>query len=242
MNKVEILIVGSIAVKSAVENNKREVYRIVFNKDKLKHDRNLKYIDKIAQAKSISIDYLSSGKFKELNVEGSGGIIAYVGLYQYYKGNDYTDCLYLLDGIEDPYNLGHSLRSLYASGISQVILPRNIVDHQESVVLRSSAGALDKMDIIVANELDELLSKLNKADYKIIALDRKDSISLYNYDFNSKIVIVVGGEKRGISSSILKYCDERIFIPYANDFRCALTATSVVSIIAFEMLRKKGGH
>ncbi|MFV0255404.1 MAG: TrmH family RNA methyltransferase [Erysipelotrichaceae bacterium] len=233
----KLTIIGSISVKSALLNHKRDVFEVFFAKEKLINDRNLKYIDKVAKSQEIKINYLSKIELTNRFGVGHGGVCAIVSNYDY-GYEDFSDIVYLLDGVEDPYNFGHSLRSLYASGVTQLIIPRALMIEQEPIILRSSAGALDKIDLIIKDEANELLDYFLENDYQVVALDRKNAISLFDFEFGDKLLIVVGGEKRGISKQVLSKCHSSIYIPYGSDFKNALTSTSAISVLAFEIFRR----
>ena len=75
--------------------------------------------------------------------------------------------------------------------------------------------------------------KCLKKDYRFIALKRGDDASdIFDYDFKKKCLFMLGGEKRGISKSLMELCDDYLFIPYASDFRNSLNAASVASVVA----------
>ena len=72
-----------------------------------------------------------------------------------------------------------------------------------------------------------------KKEYTLIALKRGDDASdIFDYDFNKKCLFMLGGEKRGISKTLMNKCDDYLYIPYASDFRNSLNASSVSAIVA----------
>lgn len=145
----------------------------------------------------------------------------------------------LLDGIEDPYNFGYSLRSLYAAGADGIILPpRNWLTFS-STVARSSAGASELAKIYVADPLDAVeLFRENR--FAVVSAGIRDSVSLYEADLSRPILLVVGGEKRGISRKLLDLCDITVRIDYGREFKGSLPTASAVSVIAFEAARQQG--
>ena len=144
----------------------------------------------------------------------------------------------VLEGIEDPYNFGYALRSLYAAGVDGVILtPRNWMS-AAGVVCRSSAGASEMLPMVLA---DAGLEFFREKGYKIVCADIENSVSVYEADLSRPLLLVVGGEKRGISRSVLDIADTVVRLDYGRDFPAALSAASAASIIAFEVYRQGRG-
>lgn len=144
----------------------------------------------------------------------------------------------LIEGIEDPYNFGYSIRSLYASGVDGIILPpRNWMEYSGTVA-RSSAGTSELADIFVCDPVIAVKT-FKEHGFKIVCASIRDSLSVYDYDFNVPVLLVVGGEKRGISRKILELSDANIRIDYGRDFMGSLPSASAVSVIAFEIARQK---
>lgn len=144
----------------------------------------------------------------------------------------------LIDGIEDPYNFGYSVRSLYAAGVDGIILPdRNWMEFSGTVA-RSSAGTSELADIYVGDTYDAVKLFKNNG-FKIVCAGIRDSVSLYDHDFTKPVLLIIGGEKRGISRKILDLADTTVRIEYGRDFMGSLPSASAVSVIAFEIARQR---
>lgn len=142
-----------------------------------------------------------------------------------------------LEGIEDPYNFGYTLRSLYAAGVNGVILsPRNWMS-AGGVVARSSAGASELLPLYLASP-EELTRIFHDANYCIYAAGIRDSVSIYEAKLNRPLLLIVGGEKRGISRALLDHADQIVRIDYGRDFRGSLSAASAATVMAFEVMRQ----
>jgi 23S rRNA (guanosine2251-2'-O)-methyltransferase len=140
----------------------------------------------------------------------------------------------LLEGIEDPYNFGFTLRSLYAAGVDGVLLsPRNWME-VAGIVARSSAGASEQLAMAIADPREALMA-FRQRSYKIICAGIRDSVSMYDADLKFPVLLVVGGEKRGISASILSLADRIVRIDYGRSFRGSLSAASAATVLAFEI-------
>ncbi len=142
----------------------------------------------------------------------------------------------MLEGIEDPYNFGYAMRSLYACGCDGVILtPRNWMS-AAGVVCRSSAGAAELMPLFLAEP--ESAAKIMKSlGYKVVCAGIRDSVSSFECDMGNPVFLVVGGEKRGISRAMLELADTIVRIDYAGAFSGSLSAASAASMLAYEVMR-----
>ena len=142
-----------------------------------------------------------------------------------------------LEGIEDPYNFGYTLRSLYAAGVHGVILPPRNWMSAAGVVARASAGASELIPMYTA-DADDCANLFHKAGYRILCAGIRDSVSVFDESFPYPILLVVGGEKRGISRNLLKKADAIVRIDYGREFRGSLSAASAATVMAFEIFRQ----
>ena len=141
-----------------------------------------------------------------------------------------------IEGIEDPYNFGYALRSLYAAGADAVILPERNWMSAAGVVCRSSAGASELMKLFTAPE--DLPGLFKRTGYRILCADTENAVSIYDADCKKPLLLVIGGEKRGITKAMLDSADEIIRIDYGRDFPAALSAASAAAVLGFEIMRK----
>ncbi len=173
-----------------------------------------------------------------------GGIIAWCTEREYQAVNEKQlpkkGVLFMIDGIEDPYNYGYALRSLWASGADGMLLSPRSWMSAAGVVCRASAGASELMPMYRCPDDDEIsaLKTVKKAGYRIIGADIADSVSVYDADLRRPMLMIVGGEKRGIRKSLYPYIDQIVRLDYGRDFDMALSAASAASILAFEVLRQ----
>jgi len=224
-----MIIEGAISVKSAIQNHNRDVYNLYINKDKKTKDFN--YIRKIARENNIVINELPDDELgKYLKGRSHGGVGAEVSLR---KQNEFVDGdIFYLDGIEDPYNLGYALRTLYAFGIKNVLLSERDYSTMETQILKSSAGAYDMLKIRIADDPVSLISSFKDTHY-IYALYRGENAEdIFETKFKPQAVFMLGGEKRGISADLLKLCDKQLYISYGSDFRNALNACGALDVVA----------
>lgn len=143
----------------------------------------------------------------------------------------------MLEGIEDPYNFGYALRSLYAAGVDGAIMtPRNWMS-AAGVVCRSSAGASERLYLSEC-DAESSVNIFRQTGYKIICAGIRNSVSSFDADMKKPVFLIVGGERRGISSKILSLADEIVRLDYGRDFPGSLSAASAASILAYEVLRQ----
>lgn len=138
----------------------------------------------------------------------------------------------LLDGIQDPGNLGTILRSAVAFNIDTVILGNGTVDLYNEKVLRAAEGMHFKLNVFNAN-LNDIILKLKNDNYIIIGTKLTNGIELNNYSINNKFALVMGNEGRGVSSEILDLCDEFVYINMNDDCE-SLNVAIATSIILYE--------
>ncbi len=143
----------------------------------------------------------------------------------------------LLEGIEDPYNFGYTVRSLYAAGADGIILPPRNWMGVAGLVARSSAGTSEKIPLFVAEPAD-VIPFFHTRGYRAACAEIRDSTDLYDADLRRPLLLVIGGEKRGISRAVLDACDLRVRIGYGADFRGSLSSAASAAVLAFEVLRQ----
>lgn len=144
----------------------------------------------------------------------------------------------LLDGIEDPYNFGYTVRSLYAAGADGVILPPRHWMGAAGLVARSSAGTSEKMPMWISDPA-EAADIFHRRAYRIACAGIRDSVDLRGADLSLPLLLVIGGEKRGISRAVLDRADLTVRITYGTDFRGSLSSAASAAVLAFEVLRQR---
>ena len=143
----------------------------------------------------------------------------------------------MLEGIEDPYNFGYALRSVYAAGADGVVLsPRNWMS-AAGVVCRSSAGASELLETFIAAG-EAAVEAFSACHYQIVCADKRGSVSVFDANLHKPLLLIVGGEKRGISKGLLQACSQCVQLEYGRNFPAALSTASAASILSFEVLRQ----
>ena len=233
----EYLVEGVKMIKEAVEENAK-IKQIIVCEDCLKEDGCVeqKFLYQIAKYDCI---YVSSKVFTLLtDVVNPQGMIAVIEKESSEEAIKYTeDIILVLDGIQDPGNLGTILRTVDSAGLSQVVLSKTSVDAYNPKVVRSTMGAIFRVKIIEAEDLVETLKNMKKHKFKVVATSLSGTENIYELDYNKK-VIVIGNESKGVSKNILDVSDSKTKIPMLGKTE-SLNAGVATGVILYEYVRRK---
>ena len=232
----EYLIEGIKLIKEAVEE-KAKIKLIVVCEESIEDgDIDQKLLYEIAKYDCI---YVNKKVFSILtDVQNPQGILAVIEKKNNEENINYKeDIIVVLDGIQDPGNLGTLLRTIDSVGLSQVIVSKETADSYNPKVVRSRMGAIFRVNVIESEDLLQTLKNLKKHKYKIMATSLETNNSIYDVDYNKK-VLVIGNEANGVSKEILDYADEKIKIPMLGKTE-SLNASVATSIILYEYVRRK---
>jgi 23S rRNA (guanosine2251-2'-O)-methyltransferase len=233
------------AIINSPEQNDRHIVKVLYDvsKERSKY-KELGFLRHKSRELGFSLEAVSGEEIDGLTIGSShGGIIALTSERTIPSLSDAVDTLksdgfyVMLEGIEDPYNFGYALRSLYAAGADGVILsPRNWMG-AAGVVARASAGASEMLPMYV--DMDSSCADIFKQmGYKVICAGIRNSVSIYEADMKKPVFLIIGGEKRGISASLLEKADSIVRIDYALGFKGSLSAASSAAIIGFEVMHQ----
>lgn len=150
------------------------------------------------------------------------------------------DGFYVLpEGIEDPYNFAYTLRSLYAAGADGAVLPPRNWMSAAGLVAKSSAGTSEKMPLFSCDP-SRAAELFRSWGFRVVCAGIRDSVDLYESDLHLPILLVIGGEKRGISRGVLEQADLTVRIGYSGKtgFRGSLPSAASAAVLAFEIMRQ----
>lgn len=238
------IIFGKNSVLEALVSGDREINKILISKN-LHSDAKLNKIKELAQKNGVVYQFVAKEKFQTYAEYNHQGVIAQISPIRYTELDDFLDkphtnaSLVILDGVEDPHNLGAIIRTCVCAGVAGIIIPsrRNVLVN--SIVEKTSAGAINHIPIIKVNSLVNAVQKLKNQDWWIIATDASAKDNYYNIDYcNMNSAIIMGAEHAGVSKSLLKLSDFVVKIPMMNDFN-SLNVSNALSAIIFETLRQK---
>ena len=241
---MEDVIFGKNAVLEALTSGKREINKILISKN-IHSDIKINKIKELSKEKGIIFQFVAKEKFQQYAEYNHQGVIAQISPIKYLELEEFllqpkeNSSLVILDGVEDPHNLGAIIRTSVCAGVSGIIIPSRRNVQVNSVVEKTSAGAINHIPIIKVNRLFNAVKKIKNSDWWIIATDAsaKDNYFDVNYcDMN--FAIIMGAEHAGVSKSLLKITDIVVKIPMSNNFN-SLNVSNALSPIIFESVRQK---
>ncbi len=237
------ILEGHISILAAMEARSREIYGIQISKDRL--DRPVQDLERRARALGIPVQRVEPGAIQaQVTGQTHGGVIAQVGPRRFVALADLLaevamPLIVMLDGIEDPFNFGAAVRSLYAAGADGLVLrPRNWMS-AASTVARSSGGASELIPTAIAETALDAAEFYSARGLKVAVAARGRSVSLYQADLAAPLFLAIGGEKRGLSRPLVERADLRLEIPYARRWPVSLGTAAATAVIAFEIMRQR---
>ena len=223
----------------------RKIEKVIYDVSKSKkNSKEIGYFKAVSSKYGFELLAWSEGEIEKRTLGNThGGIIAIASERNIPLMNesalfDENGFYVMIQGIEDPYNFGYSLRSLYAMGVSGIILsPRNWMS-AAGVVCRSSAGASEMLPMYLSESAESAVDLFKARGYKVVCADERTENILGETELKFPLLLIVGGEKRGISKSLIEKSDVLIKIPYAKSFNASLSAASATTMFAYEIMRQ----
>ena len=238
------IIFGKNSVLEALISGKREINKIIISKN-LHSDTKLNKIKELAQQNGIVFQFVAKEKFTEYAEYNHQGVIAFISPIKYTDLDDFlelpheNESIIILDGIEDSHNVGAIIRTAVCAGVSGIIIPSRRNAQINSIVEKTSAGAINHIPIIKVNSLSNAVEKLKKSDWWIIATDAGAKDNHYDINYNDmNFAIIMGAEHAGVSKSLLKLSDFVVKIPMLKEFN-SLNVSNALAVIIFEAVRQK---
>ena len=230
----EYIIEGLKLIKEALQENV-EIKQIIIcdgcNSGLI--ESNLKY-----EMAKLDVVYVQENIFKTItDVETPQGILAVVSKEKSNSINLKEEIIVALDDIQDPGNLGTILRTVDSVGLKQILLSKGTADPYNPKVVRSTMGAIFRVNIIECENLAITLKDLQKENYKVMCTSLKAKKTIYDVEYNKKI-IVIGNEANGVSKEIANLSDEKVIIPMLGKTE-SLNASVATGVILYEYVRQK---
>ncbi len=179
---------------------------------------------------------------KHQGIIGVVGVKAYTDqedILEYAHNRDESPCVVILDGVQDPHNLGAVLRTAEGAGVHGVFLPERRAVGLTGTVAKASAGALEHLRVACAGNLSRLIEGLQAAGLWVYGLDPAAPKPYTALDFRGPVGLVFGGEAKGLRPGVLAKCDERAFIPMRGKVQ-SLNVSAATAIVLYEMVRQRG--
>jgi len=154
------------------------------------------------------------------------------------KERDEAPFILILDGIEDPHNLGSIIRTAETAGVHGIIIPKRRACGVNSTVYKVSAGAVEHMKIARVNNINETIKMLKESDVWICGTDMDTNKYYYNQDLKGSIAIVIGSEGFGMSRLVKENCDFLVKIPMKGKIT-SLNASVSAGIVMYETVKQR---
>jgi 23S rRNA (guanosine2251-2'-O)-methyltransferase len=237
------LIIGRNPVMEALKSG-REIEKLLVAKDSegsirkilgMAKDKNLPY----QFAEKTALDRIADGRVHQ-------GVIAYVSTFEYsdledilekarQKGED--PFLIILDGIEDPHNLGAIMRTADGAGAHGIIIPKRRAAGITDVVAKASAGAVEYVPVAKVSNIAQTIDKLKELGVWTFACDM-DGAEYDKADLKGSLALVIGAEGQGISRLVKEKCDFSLSIPMSGKIS-SLNASNAAAILLYEVRRQR---
>jgi 23S rRNA (guanosine2251-2'-O)-methyltransferase len=243
-------LTGIHAVREALEAG-RAFDRIVIARGR--QDTRVEEIVQAARARNISLRFEDRSQLDRLaDSKDHQGIVALVAARaagtldeilaaaNAGTGRGEKGLIVLLDGVEDPHNLGAVIRTALAAGAHGVVIPERRAAGLTETVARASAGALSHLPVAKVTNLARTMEELKEAGYWLVGLDEQAEKTYTELDYTSPLGIVLGGEGKGLHDLTRKRCDFVVSLPTVGPVK-SLNVSVAAGVVLFEVLRQRRG-
>ena len=211
------------------------------------HDGKLDTIRREAKKAGVRMDFVERRRLDEISASGNHqGVIAKMAAYRYAEVSEILDraekkgeepFIFILDGIEDPHNLGAMIRTADLCGAHGVIIPKDRAAGLTATVAKASAGALNYVPVAKVTNLVRTMEELKAKGLWFAGADM-DGELMYECDLKGPIGLVVGAEGSGLSRLVKEKCDYIVRIPTAGHLD-SLNASVACGVLAYEIVRQR---
>lgn len=202
----------------------------------------------MARERKVIVSEVNRAKLEQMACsDNHQGVIAIVPPYEYCDIDDILECakskkedpfIIILDGIEDPHNLGAIIRTAETAGVHGIIIPKRRAAGVNSTVTKVAAGAVEHMNIARVNNINEAIRYLKENDVWVCGTDIDTNKYHYNQDLTGPIAIVIGSEGFGMSKLVKENCDFLVKIPMKGKIT-SLNASVSAGIVVYEAVRQR---
>ena len=195
------------------------------------------------------VSYVEKERLSQMSEGGRHqGVIAHAAAYEYAEVEDMLKAaeekgeapfLFLLDGIEDPHNLGAIIRTANLAGAHGVIIPKRRAAGLTAVVARASAGAINYTPVAKVTNLAAAMEELKEKGIWFVCADMEGDL-MYSLDLKGPVGLVIGGEGSGVGRLVKESCDMAAAIPMKGNID-SLNASVAAGVLAYEIVRQRLG-
>ena len=243
--KYEDQVEGRNAVIELLESG-RDINKIFILEGE--HHGSINKIIAMAKVRKIVLTMVNKTKLNQMaQTENNQGVIAIVPPFDYCEVEDILEnakqreekpFILILDGIEDPHNLGSIIRTAETAGVHGIIIPKRRSASVNSTVSKVSAGAVEHMKIARVNNINETIRYLKENDVWICGTDMDAKKYYYQEDYKGPIAIVIGSEGFGMSRLVKENCDFLVKIPMKGKIT-SLNASVSAGIVIYEAVKQR---
>ncbi len=200
-----------------------------------------------AKKKEVQVSFVSKDRLDGMSeTKKHQGMIAIAAAYAYASVEDILQVarergedpfIFILDGIEDPYNLGAMIRTANLAGAHGVIIPKHRAVGLTASVARTSAGALNYTPVAKVTNISRTIEELRKEGLWFVCADMEGEV-MYRQNLTGPIGLVIGNEGSGVSELVKKKCDFITSIPMRGNID-SLNASVATGVLAYEIVRQR---
>ena len=225
----------------------REVNRVLLARDG-ERGGIVAEITSLARRRGIPFEFVDRRALDRLATTASHqGVLAYAAAHAYYKLEDLllisqrkgeAPLYCMVDGLEDPHNLGAILRTADAAGVHGIIIRNRREVGLTSVVAKASAGAIEYVPVARVSNINQAIETLKKNDVWVVGIETCGKVPFDKIDFTLPTAIVVGGEGSGVSDLVRKKCDTLAYVPMVGRIS-SLNASVAAALVMYEAFRQR---
>jgi len=210
------------------------------------HEKRLSEIFDLARGKGIVINRVPRQKLNDLAGEGANhqGVVAFTASAEYANAEEIVSkigddtLLLILDGVEDPRNLGAILRAAECSGVSGVLIPERRSVGLTDTVVRSSAGATEYIKVARVPNLNRMIEDLKEQNIWVVGTSADAEMNYNEWDWSRPTALVLGSEGKGLHRLVAENCDVLVKIPMYGKIQ-SLNVSVAAGVILFEARRQR---
>ena len=237
-----MIVDGANVVKELLNSNV-QIDKIIVEKST---NKEVLQIMDMANRKGVAIQVVDKKDLERIAKTKTQGVVAFIPNYNYCEirdimleaeRKDEKPFIVVLDGIEDPHNLGAIIRTCECAGVHGVIIPENRACEVNATVYRTSAGAVANMKICRVVNLTRTIDELKMQNIWVYAMEAGNK-RIYDADFTYPTAIVVGSEGKGVSRLVREHCDETLSLDMFGKVN-SLNASNASAIAVYEVVRQR---
>jgi 23S rRNA (guanosine2251-2'-O)-methyltransferase len=201
----------------------------------------------LAKNSNVPVQYVPIEKINSLTNVQHQGVVAFKSAVRYQDLQQVIDWVIekgeaplfvILDGVTDVRNIGAIARTAVCCGVHAIIIPDKGIGALNEDAVKTSAGALEQINICRVNSLMKAVDELHLNGIKVFASEMTAKQKLFNLELVEPCAIVMGGEEKGVYPALMKICDETFHIPMANQFE-SLNVSVAAGMILYESMKQR---